>query len=288
METGTKVAIGVGTAAVVGFGIYWFFIREGEDAAAAITGEKPINEMTPAELKKLGGGKLNITEAAMALLTPEQKAALKSAGTALITIKDEVVTPATASTGEGTDIYYIVPQNAGLGDDADFNKIDLRVKKGVFNVGDEVKVYHPNYKGTYMVEIFHDGNDGGGSVILDTPYIDKGGRNPDPKYPTARMDLTKGGKISVIAEAAGGDLEAAGGKKRKVRFLGKEEAKLRKKKQLIGASQGKKGNELRKFIRTGNQHVMPKKPAVFTKKGGGVAGVGRGADGSWSSDGGWI
>lgn len=280
METGTKIAIGVGAAAVVGFGIYWFFIREGEDAAAAITGTKPINEMTPDELKAMGGGKLNITQSVLDLLTPEQKAALKSAGTVIKTITEPVASPSAISVGEGTDIQYIAPENAGLGDGANFNKIDLRVKKGVFNVGDEVKIDHPNYKGTYMVEIFHDGQDGGGSVVLDTPYIDKGGRNPH--VPTARMDQSVGGKISVVAEAAEGELEAAGGKNRRVRFLGNAEAKLRKKKQLIGLSQGKKGKELRRFIRTGNEHVKPKNPKTFVKSTGSQAGKGKGSDGSAS------
>ena len=110
MTTGVKIGIGVGVAAAA-FGIYWFFIREGEEVAAKIT--KPINEMTPAELKAMGGGKLNIAEAALALLTPEQKAALKSAGTVINTIKDEVATPATASNGENSSIMYIAPKTTG-------------------------------------------------------------------------------------------------------------------------------------------------------------------------------
>ena len=39
LSTGTKVAIGVGVAVVVGFGIYWFFIREGEKVASNIKGD---------------------------------------------------------------------------------------------------------------------------------------------------------------------------------------------------------------------------------------------------------
>ena len=108
----------------------------------------------------------------------------------------------------------------------------------------------------------------------------------------ARMDLTKGGKISVIAEATE-ELEAAGGRKRRVRFLGKLEAKERKRKQLIGKSQGKKGTALRSFIRKGNEKFKPKNPKTFvkTQQAGAIpAGQGRGADGSvsWENATGYI
>ena len=262
MQTGTKIEIGVGVAAVAAFGIYWFFIRNGEDAAAAITGTKPINEMTPAELKALGGGKLNITQAMLDLLTPAQKAALQSAGAVINIIKEEVVTPATASKGEESPIAYISPRISD-GKVTDTNTIEVRILKGVFANGDVVKLNHPSYNKDkeYVVMGNWDVGDGGGSAFLDTPYIDNKGEKNSLGLPYD----TRKGTIAVIAEAPE-QLEASGGGRK--RFLGKEEAKLRKRKQQIGMAQGRKGKALRKFIRTGNQHVMPKKPAVFTQKPG--------------------
>src|SRR3990167_6854626 len=91
METGTKVAIGVGAAAVVGFGIYWFFIREGEEVAEAAIGGKPINEMSPEEIKAAGASKIKLTQVVYDMLTPAQKDAFKKAGTVVSIIKGEVV-----------------------------------------------------------------------------------------------------------------------------------------------------------------------------------------------------
>ena len=274
METGTKIAIGVGSAAVIGFGIYWFFIREGEDAAAAIIGEKPINEMTPAELKAMGGGKLNITESVLALLSPEQKAALKSAGTVVKTIKDEVVTPATASFGEESKINT-VRERGQKGEGGEVGKIAVQVIDGIYTTGDIVKIKHPNYSGEFEVLAVNDNYAPGNIIYLDTPFVNKGTKIESDGVPIDRQI----GTITIIAQPAD-DLEAAGGGRK--RFLGKAEAQLRKRKQVIGKSRGKKGKELRKFIRTGNQHVMPKKPALFTKGQSGGVRKRRGADGSVS------
>lgn len=101
--------------------------------------------------------------------------------------------------GEESPIMYISPRVSG-GKVTSMDSIEVRIKEGLFNVGDVVQLKHPNYNGKAEVSSVWDAKDGGGSAIIDgIAFVDTGERNVAP-YQENPIDRSAG-TIQVLAEA---------------------------------------------------------------------------------------
>lgn len=105
---------------------------------------------------------------------------------------DEYEEEQTVYPAEGSPILYVSPRVQD-GKVTDMNKIEVRIKNGVFTDGDIVMLNHPGYAADYyVVNGVWDAKDGGGTAFIDIPYDDSTGeRNVEP-YSENPIDHTEG------------------------------------------------------------------------------------------------
>lgn len=110
---------------------------------------------------------------------------------------------------EGTPILYISPRISD-GKVADMNRIEVRVKEGLFNPDDVVILNHPSYAyDYYVVSGVWDAKDGGGTAFIDIPYDDSTGERNDPPFENNPIDHTEGTieVVGTLADFMGADGE---------------------------------------------------------------------------------
>lgn len=109
---------------------------------------------------------------------------------------------------EGSPILYISPRVSN-GKVTDMNRIEARIKEGLFNTDDVVILNHPNYPyDYYVVSGVWDAKDGGGTAFIDIPYSDTGERNAAP-YQNNPIDHSEGTIeiVGTLADFMGADGE---------------------------------------------------------------------------------